>query len=230
VNEIAVKPQSPSEAAEMKALARELAGAYQGRVHRYKYEQGLSTEEAVAKADEPLSLNERFRIMDRPPEEATWEDLQALVGNTGERSMGRWEDIKQAAREELRSGGRAGGVLLGQHSQPFQLARFLAIREELTEGCQPRNGVERQLVDMMAQAQAAMYYWQERLSFDASLADPEAAEQAGAMVERFSKMFLRTLRALQDLRKVPLAVVVQNAAQVNVGAQQLNVAVGNVHE
>ena len=31
------------------------------------------------------------------------------------------------------------------------LARFLAIRTELVEGLQPQNGVERQLVDQMAQ-------------------------------------------------------------------------------
>ena len=42
--------------------------------------------------------------------------------------------------------------LLGRHSRPFELARFLAIRVELTEGWQPRNGVERQLIDQMAQA------------------------------------------------------------------------------
>jgi hypothetical protein len=44
------------------------------------------------------------------------------------------------------------------------------------------------------------------------------------MVDRFNRIFLRTLRALRDLRKVPLAVVVQNAGQVNVGQQQVNVA------
>jgi hypothetical protein len=45
------------------------------------------------------------------------------------------------------------------------------------------------------------------------------------MVERFSKMFARALRALWDLRKAPLAVLVQNVGgQVNVGEQQVNVA------
>jgi hypothetical protein len=45
------------------------------------------------------------------------------------------------------------------------------------------------------------------------------------MVDRFHRMFLRTLRALCNLRKVPLAVFVQSAGQVNVG-QQVNVAAG----
>jgi hypothetical protein len=56
------------------------------------------------------------------------------------------------------------------------------------------------------------------------LSDAEAVEQAATMVDRFSRIFLRTLRALCNLRKATPAVVVQNAGQVNVGHQQVNVA------
>jgi hypothetical protein len=52
--------------------------------------------------------------------------------------------------------------------------------------------------------------------------DESAVALASAMVERFHRMFLRTLRAMQELRRHPLAVVVQNAGQVNVGGQQVN--------
>jgi hypothetical protein len=44
------------------------------------------------------------------------------------------------------------------------------------------------------------------------------------MVERFNAMFLRTLKALRDLRRQVPGVMVQNATQVNVGQQQVNVA------
>jgi hypothetical protein len=44
------------------------------------------------------------------------------------------------------------------------------------------------------------------------------------MVERFHRLFLRTLRALRDLRRYTTAVVVQHAGQVNVGPNQLHVA------
>jgi hypothetical protein len=53
-----------------------------------------------------------------------------------------------------------------------------------------------------------------------------ALDQAAAMVDRFSKMFLRTLRALRDLRRYATSVVVQNAGQVNIGGPQMSVAVG----
>ena len=52
----------------------------------------------------------------------------------------------------------------------------------------------------------------------------EWLEQAAMMADRFNRLFLRTLRALRDLRRYGPTVVVQNAGQVNVGAQQLNVA------
>jgi hypothetical protein len=96
----------------------------------------------------------------------------------------------------------------------------------------------------MAQAQTAVYFWQERLSTRAStepsneeldatgpkgwkrprISDSEAIEQAAGMVDRFNRIYLRTLRALRDLRRYPPTVVVQNAVQVNVGGQQVNLA------
>jgi hypothetical protein len=50
----------------------------------------------------------------------------------------------------------------------------------------------------------------------------EALEQAAAMVDRYNKIYLRSLRALRDMRRDAPKVVVQNASQVNVGAQQIN--------
>ena len=47
------------------------------------------------------------------------------------------------------------------------------------------------------------------------------------MAERFNGMFLRTLKALRDLRRQVPGVVVQNAGSINVGQQQLNVSAGN---
>ena len=42
------------------------------------------------------------------------------------------------------------------------------------------------------------------------------------MVDRFNRMFLRTLLGLRDQRRY--SVVVQSAGQVNVGQQQVKVA------
>jgi hypothetical protein len=51
----------------------------------------------------------------------------------------------------------------------------------------------------------------------------EALDQAEAMVERCHRLYLRTLGALQDLRRRP-PVVVRRAGQVNIAGQQVNLA------
>src|SRR5262249_16420155 len=172
MNEIAVKPQGLPGAPEARSLARELAAAFRDRVNRYKHEQGLSTEEAVAKADEPCSLSRAWKIQDCAPEELTWADLQELAGETGNRA---------AAPREGGGGARGGGLLAaaaleGRDSTPWRRAVFLAVRAELAEGWQPRNAVERQLIDQMAQAQAALFFWHERLAAWASDGVDDVAE------------------------------------------------------
>ncbi len=42
------------------------------------------------------------------------------------------------------------------------------------------------------------------------------------MEDRFNRLFLRTLRALADLRRRSQPVVIRRAGQVNVGRQQVN--------
>jgi hypothetical protein len=71
--------------------------------------------------------------------------------------------------------------------------------------------------------------WPQGRRLTATVSPWWALELAAGMVDRFHRMFLRTLRTLCNLRKVPLAVVVQNhGGQVNVGNQQLNVAASGV--
>ena len=51
--------------------------------------------------------------------------------------------------------------------------------------------------------------------------------EAGVMVDRFNCfLFLYTLRQMRDLRRYALGVTIQNARQVNIGQQQVNVVDG----
>ena len=43
------------------------------------------------------------------------------------------------------------------------------------------------------------------------------------MVDRFNRLFMRTLRSLRDLRRYSPSVVVQNVGQLNLGQTQLNI-------
>jgi hypothetical protein len=56
------------------------------------------------------------------------------------------------------------------------------------------------------------------------VSDAEALDQAAAMVDRFNRIFLRTLRALCDMRRQTKPVIVRNGGQVNVAQQQVNLS------
>jgi hypothetical protein len=234
-------PETPTPESDVKGLGRELAASYRSVVDYYRKKLGLDAGQAVARAEEPNTPEEEWRTLDAPAADVTWWQLEDLARSNPDLAVRRWQEIKAEALEELRSGHRAGAATEGYRSTPMQRARFLAIRDELVAGWQPRNGVERQLLDTMAQAQTAGLFWLERLSqrfsveaaragideeehgWETPRVDEQAAlEQAAAMVDRFNRIFLRTLRALRDLRRWP-AVVVQNACQINVGSRQVNV-------
>lgn len=247
MNYVAVKQEALPQTLEVGTLARELAHAYRSSVNYHKKQLGLPTSEAVAQAEAPCSPEYEQSILYGPPDQVHWSSLEDLACKDTDLALQRWEEIKQAALDELQSGHRAARVMEGYNSEAWQRAQFLAIRDDLAKEWQPRTGIERQLIDAMAQAQTAIFFWQERLMLRASIepmhekrdieehggwnpprvSEHQAVEQAGTMVDRFNRIFLRTLRALCNLRKVSSAVVVQNAGQVNFGGgQQVNVAPG----
>jgi hypothetical protein len=225
-------------------LAREMAAALQEMLESYQTSCGLSPQEAVAKVNEPPSPEYVELLLRTPPDQLSWCHMDALAKRDPALVVRCWERLKQAARAELRSGHRAAKAVEEYASTPWKRAEFLAFREELTQGWQPRNGIERQLIDQMAQAQVAILFWQRALTWRASMgilsqersskgereprvSEAEAADQAAAMVDRYNRIYLRTLRALHDLRRRPPAVVVQNVGQMNVGeqvARQVNMA------
>ena len=53
--------------------------------------------------------------------------------------------------------------------------------------------------------------------------EADAVDQAHRFADDYNRQFLRVLRQLRDLRRYA-PVVIQNAQQVNVGSQQLNVS------
>jgi hypothetical protein len=122
--------------------------------------------------------------------------------------------------------------------------QFLALRNGFREQWQPRGGIEDALLDSMTIAYISYLTWTARLHVlsttevkqeDRDLArrgewsppQAEAAawiEQAAQMAERFHRLILRSLRALQDYRRGPAPrVAIATAGQVNVGSEQVNV-------
>jgi hypothetical protein len=233
-------PAPPPAADESGVLASEMALAFRAMVEHYRKDCLLSLQEAVGTATAPFSDQDE-RTLNGPPEAVSWYALDCLAERDLEGVQRRWEEIKRAAREELRAGHRAARAVEAGGGGPWDRARFLVIRAELSEAWRPRDGLEQQLVDQLAGWQTLLYQWQEALQrwavvasaepwFPAGrgrklepprLTESQALQRAAAMAERCQRNYLRVLRALQELRRRP-ALVVHRARQVNVAGQMVN--------
>ena len=229
-------------AAEAGVLARQLGKAYADEVEFYRKRMKLTPAEAERQATELTNEVERERVLLGPPRELTWLDLSKLAGDDPQAVAAAWEGIKDAARAELASGHTAASATDWDDS-PWERAMLLAVRESFAAQWQPAGGAEDALIDMMAQAYVCYLQWLRRLSVMAEregrnieygvkergywrlphFGEAQAVEQAGIMADRFNRLFLRTLRALRDLRRYAPNVVIASAGQVNIGEKQVNV-------
>jgi hypothetical protein len=229
----------PSEAL---PLAQELARAHRDWVaYHLRHAEG-TPEERAAKANQPPPDHWLDRVLNGPPDQVSWHGLSDVAGVDPDAACRRWEEIKAAAREELRSGHRAARKVEGYTRGPWHRAQFLALRAELADGWQPRGGMERLLVDTLAQAYTEQEEWigaaerwlniqtdRQELHWEKAqgglpprVSDVEATEHAMGMAERWNRIFVRTLRALRDLRRYSPSVTIQAAGPVNLGGTQVN--------
>jgi hypothetical protein len=200
-----------------------------------------STEE-VLKRIEKLSL-----------ESLDWWDIAILFGRDQEQAERIWKLLKQEARKEFLSGHRVARVSETGDFQrePWKRARFLAIRDGFVEQWKPSGAIELAMIDTMAQAHSEYLYWTEeshrRSTTDMKLSqeldedryykgakgnwipprvgEQNAIEHAMQMMDRYNRLFLRTLRQLRDLRRYSAPITINNPKQVNIaadGGQQLN--------
>jgi len=242
-------PDALSEtSAEATAVGRELAAAYKRLADHYRDGWGLTAAEADTRArgadgGDDGRAADRARTLARPADEVSWWELSHLAEHDPDTLTMMWDRIKAEARAELATGHRTAAAL-EWHGSPWDRARFLALRAAFTADVVPRGAVEVALVDALAQSFDAYLRWTERcttraesegrtedarLSREGSWQPPRvsvdaAIEQAATFAERAHKRFLLTLRALHDARRLPAAVVVTNAGQINVGGQQVNIA------
>jgi hypothetical protein len=228
--------------AEAVPLAGEMARAVGKMVADLEQHWNLTRDQALDRIHEhdPRAIE---RIRTAPPNQVTFVDLYTLGRHLPELAARRWAEVMQAARNELTSGHRAASIVVPRSaSSCWHKARLLAMRAELLDGWQPRNSVERLLVDTLMQVQSQYEHWlgvlTARTTLEAlyeSKEEPrwepphvtasEAIEQAAAMVDRFHRIMMRTVRQLQKLRRNPPVVMVNSAGQVNVG-QQVNAFAG----
>lgn len=174
------------------------------------------------------------------PEDLTWNAIGQFEDENPGSFATIWERVKQYARDELESGQRAASVAVGDQ-RPITRARFLVLREKYIREWEPRNVLESQLIDAVCQAQTIREYWMtlatERVAVECEIErywvehsgkrserridGSESAREAREEAERWDRVFIRSVRALRDLRRYSTAVIVNNqGGQVNVAADQ----------
>ncbi len=222
--------------AEAVLLGHRLAQSYQERAQDFVRYSKMQPDEAARRARQiqvPYTVEELRTLA---PERVSWEHLEKMQDSEPQQAWEKWDSILTYVEQRLQ-GGIMGAAAVG-NATPFQQAEYQAVRDELGIEWQPRNGIERTLIEQMAMAHVQLLRWQQRMIYllgsdeweTPKNADPlplrvttaQAVEQAGQMADKFSRIFLRTLRALQNMRRVP--IIVQNAGQVNVGEKQINVS------
>jgi len=163
-----------------------------------------------------------------------------------------WRDTLQHAADALVAGDAAYEVVKPRDDSPFEKAQFKALVADFAAAWHPRDGIEWSLIYQLAQSQlqSQLLYnrWMrmhvDRMAFQGvtdydlkdqaraagrgawvspRLTESDAIEQAQMMADRFQKSMLRIIRTLRDLRRFTPKVVINNAEQVNVGEQQVNV-------
>lgn len=240
-------PAADVQAAEAFTLASEMARAYAAMVQYYRKRYGMTDAEADKKAQELLTLpGGKDQALTLAPDQVQWWNLGELTGEDPQRAVIAWARLKAEARAELATGHRIAKAAEGWSSGPWGRAQFLAIRQSMLDGWAPAPGVETALVDTLATAHHSYLFWLERLTTECTndaeleqadinnmgkwrpvrITEAESVERAAAMVDRWNRIFLRTLRALRDLRRYSSPVHIENAGQVNIGEQQVNVATG----
>jgi hypothetical protein len=181
---------------------------------------------------------------DKSPQNVSWSDLTTMEGDEPGSGKEAWKVVKQEASRHLESGHRAARTF-DKRKTPWDEAQFHVLRTSFVDDCQPTNAVEGRLVDMLAVIYSAWEWWfelsmifatntgvdvqttldQEGLWHPPRLDTVRTQELAVSMADRYHRQFMRTLRALRDLRRYAPAVNIGNAEQVNIAAQQINTAV-----
>jgi hypothetical protein len=197
------------------------------------------------------------RIEKTPMESLDWWQIAILFGRDQQQAEWVWKQLKQEARREFLSGHRVARVSeTGDwQREPWKRARFLAIRDGFVEQWKPSGAIELAMIDTMAQAYSEYLYWSEethrrsttemKLSQELDeeryykgakgnwiplrVGEQNAIEHAMQMMDRYNRLFLRTLRQLRDLRRYSTPITINNPQQVNIateGGRQVNVAEG----
>ena len=189
---------------------------------------------------ERMGQGDPARLEHLTPADYSWHAITSEMRRDGAAGRALWAKVRQTARHDLASGAMAGQAIEGYHPRPYERAAFLAVREALADGLQPRNKMEWLLIDGMAQAWTLYLEWQDQQtdmnSIEAiragrdsrqrdnweppRMGEAEAVDRAIQMVDRFQRQFLRLMKCYRDGRRLIASMTVLGG-QINVAEKQI---------
>jgi len=205
----------------------------------------FSKEEAISAAGRDSVSNETrlARLSDSPPQNVSWRQFDRIAEFDSSAVLEKWRSIKDAARDQLDSGQRICDVVGAE--RPWERAQFLAVRQSMIEEWNPIGGIELSLIDQMAVSYTCWMNWlddfhylqraevdrrevdekDELSNWNGSYVTPRISETAYVerslkMADRFQRMFMRSLRALRDLRRYTGRITIKNEGPLTVGGNQ----------
>ena len=212
---------------------------------------GLSMEEAMQKAtrimDGPETEDFYKNLTSRSVRGISWLEIDRLFSSDPASAQQLWEDIKEQAEMDFKSGHFAAQIFEGADWQqdPWKRAHFIAIRDSFIEQFKPQGGIDYSMIDMLAVTFALWMHWTEvhihRSTTEARIApsktereyieryqgewipprvrDQEAIDHAAQMADRWRRAYQATLRQMRDWRRYNVPVTINNPQQVNIAAE-----------
>lgn len=237
--------ETSQDEAETRQILAEAAESFIKTIEFYKKDFGdPKTHDAAVKETLQIYECRRNYVTGLQPQEVNWGHLAAVAEASTDDALDLWARVRQAADDELQSGKR-GAEVAGHNADPYAVAQYLAIRDSFADQWKPQGGIESAMVEMLAVSYSLQMYWS-TVAHDRAMrvcdaqtesskryessgwklpyqSETDAVDQAHRLADGYNRQFLRVLRQLRDLRRFA-PVVIQNAQQVNVGNQQVNIS------
>jgi hypothetical protein len=146
----------------LKGIERKTPQSFIATIEFYKSEVGgaKSHDNAIK---ETLQCHEwrRGYVEGLAVQEINWGHMAALAEVSTDDALDLWRRVREAADDELESGKR-GAKIASENSEPYALARYLAIRDSFADQWQPQGGIEPAMIEMMAVSYSLQIYWSKR--------------------------------------------------------------------
>src|SRR5215211_1978649 len=124
-------------------------------------------QEAIAKATvimEGPEVEDFYKFLSsRSVKGISWLDIDRLFRYHPDAAQQFWEDMKEQADKDFKSGHFAAQIFEGSDWQqdPWRRAHFIAVRDSFVDQFKPQGGIDYSMIDMLAATFALWMHWTE---------------------------------------------------------------------